>query len=122
MPQNDETANRPELIFALVGAAGVRLDDLSIALKQALTTFGYKPVDIRLSDLLRNFTDWVEPGGAGESERIRHLQKMGDELRERLQDGAALRALASQRFARNGLVFPEARIVLRRHVLTLYAS
>jgi cytidine deaminase len=90
LPQNTETVDRPELIFALVGAAGVRLDDLSIALKQELISFGYRTVDIRLSDLLRNFTDWVEPDGASEFERVRHLQKIGDELRDRLKDGCAL--------------------------------
>jgi hypothetical protein len=32
--------DRPELIFALVGAAGTRLEDLSKKLKEALETFG----------------------------------------------------------------------------------
>lgn len=82
--------DRPELVFALVGAAGTRLDDLSSALKDELTTFGYQSFDIRLSELLVNFTGWSPPKGTTESERIRHLQDMGDAFRGRAQDGAAL--------------------------------
>lgn len=90
MPENDKTIGRPELMFGLVGAAGARLDDLSNALKDVLTTFGYQVVDIRLSDLLRNFSGWVDQTGESEFDRIRHLQNMGNELRRLLRDGAAL--------------------------------
>jgi len=88
--QHTGPTDRPELIFALVGAAGTRLDDLSRALKDALSTFGYEAVDIRLSDLLVNFTGWSDQKGLSEFDRIRHLQDMGDELRRSLKDGAAL--------------------------------
>ncbi|HKR59779.1 MAG TPA: anti-phage dCTP deaminase [Pyrinomonadaceae bacterium] len=81
---------RPELIFALVGAAGVRLDDLTTALKAQLATFGYSAVDIRLSDLLGDFDGWTDQTGASEFDRITHLQKMGNALRKRLNDGAGL--------------------------------
>lgn len=89
MPTKGEAADRPELVFALVGAAGVRLEDLSVALKDELTTFGYHAVDIRLSDLLVNFT-CSEQKGTSEFERIRYLQNKGDALRDNLKDGAAL--------------------------------
>ena len=69
---------RPELVFALVGAAGTRLEDLSTKrLKEALETFGYQSVDIRLSDLLQNFVGWTPPA-TPHAERTRHLQNMGD--------------------------------------------
>ena len=90
MTPNAAKTDRPELIIALVGASGARLDDLSGALKRQLTTFGYQTVDIRLSDLLHNFADWVDQEGTSEFERIRHLQKMGDAFRDRLKDGSAL--------------------------------
>jgi len=81
---------RPELVFALVGAAGTRLEDLSKRLKAALETFGYQCVDIRLSDLLQNFVGWTPPASPGKPERTRHLQNMGDAFRKRLQNGAAM--------------------------------
>ena len=81
---------RPELVFALVGAAGTRLEDLSKRLKAALETFGYQCVDIRLSDLLQNFVGWTPPASPGKPERTRHLQNMGDAFRKRLENGAAM--------------------------------
>lgn len=81
---------RPELVFALVGAAGTRLNDLSAELKKALSTFGYQAVDIRLSRLLQNFSVWPNQTGTGEYERIKCLQKMGNAFRERLQRGDVL--------------------------------
>jgi len=82
--------DRPELIFALVGAAGVRLEDLASALRDQLGFFGYTAVEIRLSDLLENFDGWICQTASGEFERITHLQSMGNGLRARLRDGAAL--------------------------------
>jgi cytidine deaminase len=85
-----EATYRPELIFALVGAAGARLSDLSKGLKDELKTFGYETEDIRLSDLLRNFLGWADPPGPSEHDRITHLQNMGNEFRRRLEKGDAL--------------------------------
>ncbi len=88
--RNPEEPDRPELIFALVGASGVRLDDLAAALKAQLATFGYRALDIRLSDLLVNFEGWTDQTGTGESNRIRHRQDIGNLFRRQLNDGAAL--------------------------------
>lgn len=82
--------NRPELVFALVGPAGVSLKRLSSVLKEHLKTFEYKAVDIRLSDLLKNYTDWSDEDSPGEYKRIQHRQKMALQFRKRLKDGAAL--------------------------------
>jgi len=81
---------RPELIFALVGAAGTRLSDLKASLKEHLKAFNYSSVDIHVSDLLRNYTSWRDADDASESTRITHRQNLGLEFRERLNDGAAL--------------------------------
>lgn len=83
-------SNRPELVFALVGAAGTRLDDLAKALKTHLGSFGYECVDIRLSDLLVNFTGLQPQNAMLEADRITHLQAMGNAFRNCLNDGAAL--------------------------------
>ena len=88
-PSGAVAENRPELVFALVGPAGVRLDELSRIIKEEVGTFGYTSVDIRLSALLTNFS-WEDQRGTSEFDRIRHLQDKGDGLRERLRDGAAL--------------------------------
>lgn len=89
MPKHAETNNRPELVFALVGAAGTPIDQLSNELKDGLATFGYKSIPIRLSDLLANFR-WKDQEGTSEFHRIRYLQDKGDAFRARLEDGAAL--------------------------------
>lgn len=86
---DSEKINRPELIFGLVGPAGIRIDDLSSELTRSLEQFGYKNVDIRLSELLENF-DATKPAENDEAARITHLQKKGDEFRRKLQDGGAL--------------------------------
>lgn len=90
MPTDTGTTDKPELIFALVGAIGTRLHDLSRALKEELQAFGYESVDIRLSGLLVNFTEGTEQPETSEFNRIRHLQDLGDAFRTRLEDGAAL--------------------------------
>lgn len=85
------TEQRPELVFALVGAAGSRLDVLSDELKKTLATFEYRTEVIRLSDLLTHFTGWKpEPTEISEFDRIRHRQNMGTEFCKRLNKGYAL--------------------------------
>jgi deoxycytidylate deaminase len=88
--QPTQQPHRPELIFALVGAAGTRLDDLAEALKRELRAFNYEAVDIRLSDLLTNFHEWTPQSETSESVRITHLQQIGNKFRERVKDGGAL--------------------------------
>ena len=84
------SAKRSELVFALVGPAGVRLEDLSKELRAALALFGYSSTVIRLSELLKRYTGYVDPADSKEATRILHMQKMGDEFRNSLKDGAAL--------------------------------
>jgi deoxycytidylate deaminase len=85
---------RPELIIALVGAAGVKLASLATELKSSLTSFGYKSIDIRLSDLLSRFRPKSIPPENNEFDRIRFLQKRGNDFRHALERGDAL-ALAA---------------------------
>lgn len=90
MQSSTQSTDRPELIFALVGAAGARLDDLSREIKNKLDSFGYATEDIRLSQLLENFDTPSSTNGNGEFDRIKHLQGKGNALRRALTDGAAL--------------------------------
>ena len=90
MEAKSEKTHRPELIFALVGGAGVRLNDLCRHLKEQLDVFGYKAREIRLSDLLVNYCNWKPQLGHGEYYRVRNLQEMGNAFRDKLKDGAAL--------------------------------
>ena len=87
---NGLDTSRPELVFALVGAAGVRLDDLTQRLKNELSRFSYTTIDVRLSDLLPNYSGWTSQPSKGEFGRITHLQNMGNRFRNDLKDGAAL--------------------------------
>ena len=107
LPSVVKVYDRPELVFGLVGAAGTRLEDLSIRLKGQLKSFEYETVDIRLSELLMNFNDWKAPEQPGEVYRIKHLQAMGSAFRRKLQDKAALAragiaAIRAARAARTG--------------------
>lgn len=82
--------DRPELVFALVGAAGSNLSELSSELKKALAAFGYEAIEIRLSALLVNWTGWTARAQPTEAGRILHLQEMGNAFRTAHGDGAAL--------------------------------
>ncbi len=85
---------RPELIFGLVGAMGTRLTALSECLSEALRSFDFLISDIRVSDLLANFSQEEEIPTDDEYARIRSLQLRGNALRRCMQRGDAL-ALAS---------------------------
>lgn len=101
---NVANPSRPELVFAVVGAAGVRLNDLVGELRNALATFGYGSEIVRLSALLPATAVWREPTQTGEDARIRHHQAMGNAFRGAMEDGAAvaIAALAALRRARSG--------------------
>lgn len=81
---------RPELVFALVGPLGTRLEDLSRQLESELHGFGYEPIKIRLSDLLRGFPEWTDLKIVSAYDRVLHLQNVANEVRIDLKDGAAL--------------------------------
>lgn len=85
---------RPELVFGLVGPVGTRLFDLKKSLVDSLKGFNYSTVDIHVSDLLRDFKDWVDEPDLTTFTRIKHRQRLGFAFRSGLQDGAAL-ALAA---------------------------
>ena len=123
MSSNSKVTYRPELVFGLVGGAGVRLDALERELKDHLATFEYKSIDIRLSALLPNSSDWREQKGSGEYDRIRHYQEMGNALRRRLANGGAvaLAGLTEIRAKRSGII-QEAPTALRRLMHTLFIS
>lgn len=88
--EHPSKSEKPELVFALVGGAGVRLDVLKRELELRLKNLGYKTVDIRLSRLLPYFKGWVSQTGTGEYERIIHHQYMGNLFRKQLNRGDAL--------------------------------
>ena len=92
MQSKIENNSRPELIFALVGQAGVRIENYSQILRDHLKTFGYKTIDIKLSELLRIYTGWTDVHDTSEATRIMHRQEMGLKFRSSLNngDGAAL--------------------------------
>ncbi len=91
---SSENASRPELIFGLVGPVGTSLADLKQSLITSLKGFNYAAVGIHVSDLLRNFADWVDESDSSTFTRIKHRQAVGLAFRSALGDGAAL-ALAA---------------------------
>lgn len=89
--ENKMTDQRPELVFAIAGPLGTRLSSLSERLADSLRSFGYEIIPIRVSALLPRFLqDWEEADGTSADARVRHLQRMANKVRRRLQDGAVL--------------------------------
>ena len=75
---------KPELVFALVGGAGVPLDDLRNELRRALESFDYQCDDISVSALLQRFKQFSAPPAHSECPeytRITHLQKVAFQVR-----------------------------------------
>lgn len=85
---------RPELLIGFVGPAGVDLTNLCDKTASYLKEFGYSPVEIRLSKLLKLFKGWTSPLKTSEDERILHLQQIGHNFRVALNSASAI-ALAS---------------------------
>lgn len=83
-------SKRPELIIGFVTPAGVNVRRLCDETAKVLREFKYNPVEIRLSKLLERFTGWSPPSSSGEYERISHLQNIGHQFREALDNPAAL--------------------------------
>jgi len=85
----------PELVFGLVGAIGTDLAQVEDALKNSLTSVGYIPVPIKLSDLMRELNPpWSSFPERGDPEYYGKAMDAGNKLREDLQDASAMAKLA----------------------------
>lgn len=84
MQTQSHVSERPELTFALVGPAGVRLRDLSRRLKEHLGEFRYESRDIHLSNLLEKFVGWTPERDSREYTRIVHRQTIANNFRQQL--------------------------------------
>lgn len=76
----------PELVVALCGPIGSPLHETAAQIKNALSEFGYLTEQIRLSDLIRINTDFVDiqVDKTSRYTEIDTLIKAGDELRRKL--------------------------------------
>ncbi|MAZ08480.1 MAG: CMP deaminase [Sutterellaceae bacterium] len=76
----------PELVVALCGPIGSPLHETATEIKNALSEFGYRTEQIRLSELIRINTDFVGVpiDKSNRYSEIDTLIKAGDELRRRL--------------------------------------
>jgi cytidine deaminase len=72
----------PEIVFGLIGAAGSPLDDVSLALANAMSGAAYEVHDVRLSDLIAEmFAEDVK--GLSGHHRAGKLMELGTQLRKR---------------------------------------
>lgn len=85
---------RPELVIGFVAPAGVNVRHLHDETAKVLREFKYDSIEVRLSQLLDRATGSTPSSSSGEDKRILHLQKMGHNFREALNNPAAL-ALAA---------------------------
>lgn len=87
--------NRPELFFALVGALGTDLEEVSAALYAELCAAGYalRPA-IRLSQLLHALKPYENLSPGSDYASVKAHMDAGDAVRLSFEHGAALAALA----------------------------
>lgn len=86
----DQTFAEPELFIALVAPAGTRRRALITALTESLDNVGYAVQIVRFSEILKRPSFGKERPYQNECERIRDLQKLGNEFRAKFSDGAAI--------------------------------
>jgi len=87
----------PELFVGLIGAVGTDLETVQLCLQSELVAVGYNVHNVRLSKLISRCYNWRHLNSSGvsyEDERINTYMDAGDELRGKMNDGAALARLA----------------------------
>lgn len=84
---------RPNLVFALVGAAGTDLSEVKSQLKAQLASFEYEYAEVKLSQLIGGFCK-IDTSGKPEDERIRDLMDGGDKIRAAAMSGDGVVCLA----------------------------
>ena len=90
-----ESRRRPELVIALVGAAGTDLEAVAKKIGRALSPMRYRTEEIRLSALLHEVPGFESLRGIrDEADRISEHQKAGNRLRELTKRGEAVALLA----------------------------
>lgn len=82
----------PELVFGLVGPAGVNLEPVISALTKELKAFGYKAETIRLSKQIELFFE-TDHSKEPEDQRINELMNEGTQLRTKSGRGDAVALL-----------------------------
>jgi len=84
---------KPEIVIGLAGPVGTDLRSVATTLAKELRTYKYHSVQVRVSDLIKEWcSDEVREylDGAKEDERINGLMNAGDDLRNKIRNGAAL--------------------------------
>jgi len=88
----------PELVFGLVGAIGTDLEWIQQSLSEQLRTVNYTPVDIRLSDLMRELCDskpgWFDFPPKAVPDYYEKAMNCGNKIRADLGRADAVAALA----------------------------
>jgi deoxycytidylate deaminase len=85
----------PELLFGLVGAIGTDLAQVEDDLSNALSSVRYRPVPIKLSDLMRELSaPWSKLPERNDPSYYDKAMNAGNNLRKRLNDAGAMANLA----------------------------
>jgi hypothetical protein len=84
---------RPNLVFALVAAAGTDLSTIKSQLKAQLASFEYEYSEIKLSQLIGGLCQ-IDTAGKPEDERILALMDGGDRIRAAAASGDGVTCLA----------------------------
>lgn len=92
-------APHEEIVIAIAGAVGTRLDQVSLELQHALKRYEVETQEIRLSDALRSIPGQVELPEERYDERVEAYMDAGNRLREYWERGDALALLAIAQIA-----------------------
>jgi cytidine deaminase len=84
---------RPNLVFALVAAAGTDLSSIKTQLKAQLASFEYEYAEVKLSQLIGGLCE-IDTSGKPEDERILALMDGGDRIRKAAESGDGVTCLA----------------------------
>lgn len=94
----------PELFFGLVAPVGTDLTGCKAAFREKLEGFGYVVVDIKITDIFKRMSRFVEPpeplADRPEHKRYSTLIRYGNHLRMKFEDDAFLASLAVTRILR----------------------
>jgi cytidine deaminase len=88
---------RPEIFIGLAGAVGANLTTVSGTLQHELLTVGYRPIQVKISDLMGSAElcpEYSGVSGIKHDVRIRSAMDAGDSLRKRSQRADVLALLA----------------------------
>jgi deoxycytidylate deaminase len=94
IPVDTSGGARPELVFGFVGPLGANLEEVGVALKEALAEVGYQVTPIRIIHLAADLPGFKKPSATAYDLLYSEKMDLGNEVRRKWGRGDALARLA----------------------------